>query len=195
MKTLLKKLQSAKAQIKATKLKKAGYNDYSKYYYFLPEQIEQLVYDACNDNGLFTKFDLVRNEHGETGCLTIFDIESGETINYEMATAIPEIKATNVAQQLGGCVTYTERYLKMSAFGISENTLDFDTPQKTPTQKSNQTQIDKWLTEQQFTDTKKLSKQLISDCLKKYDGKTPQSDGKVYGMKKDFRIELTNLSK
>lgn len=194
MKELLKKLQSAKAQIKATKLKKVGFNDYSKYYYFLPEQIEQLVYDACNDNGLFTKFDLIRNEHGETGCLTIFDIESGETINYEMATAIPEIKATNVAQQLGGCVTYTERYLKMSAFGISENTLDFDTPQKTKptTQKST---VDVWLSNDAFTQTKKLSKQLISDCLKKYDGKTPQLDGKVYGMKKDFRTELTNLSK
>lgn len=192
MKELLKKLQSAKAQIKATKLKKAGFNDYSKYYYFLPEQIEQLVYDACNDNGLFTKFDLVRNEHGETGCLTIFDIESGETINYEMATAIPEIKATNVAQQLGGCVTYTERYLKMSAFGISENTLDFDTPQKTkPT--TQQSTVDVWLSNDAFAQTKKLSKQLIADCLKKYDGKTPQFDGKIYGMKKDFRTELTNL--
>lgn len=194
MKNLLKKLQSAKAQIKATKLKKAGYNDYSKYYYFLPEQIEQLVYDACNDNGLFTKFDLIRNEFGESGKLTIFDIESSENVIYEMATAIPEIKATNVAQQLGGCVTYTERYLKMSAFGISENTLDFDTPQKAPIT-SKQNKVDVWLSEDSFNATKKLSKQLIKDCLVKYDGKTPQQDGKVYGMKKDYRTELTNLSK
>lgn len=133
MKNLLNKLQKAKAEIKATKLKKAGWNDYSKYSYFLPEQIEKLVHEACSKNSLFTKFDLIRNEFGETGKLTIYDMETGESLSYEMATAIPEIKATNVAQQLGGCVTYTERYLKMSAFGISENTLDFDTPQKEKT--------------------------------------------------------------
>ena len=56
-----------------------------------------------------TKFDLKRNELGVFGVLTIFDLETGENIDYIMATAIPEIKATNIAQQLGGGGTYTER--------------------------------------------------------------------------------------
>jgi hypothetical protein len=64
--------------------------------------------------------------------LAIIDIETGEKVDYTMATAIPEIKATNIAQQLGGCVTYTERYLKQTAFGISENSLDFDNQDNTP---------------------------------------------------------------
>ena len=48
-----------------------------------------------------------------------------------MASAIPDITATNAAQQLGGCMTYTERYLKMTAFGIVDNSLDPDTTENT----------------------------------------------------------------
>lgn len=123
---IYKKIAKAKEEIKSSNLKKDGRNDFSKYNYFTPEQIENLVFNACKNNGIMTKFDLKRNEYGEIGSLTIIDIETGETAIYEMATATPEIKATNVAQQLGGCVTYTERYLKMTAFGIVENSLDFD---------------------------------------------------------------------
>lgn len=123
---IYKKIAKAKEQIKKSDLKKEGRNSFSKYNYFTPEQVEHLVFEACQTNGLLTKFDLKRNEFGEYGILTIFDINSDEFATYEMSTAIPEIKATNIAQQLGGCVTYTERYLKMSAFGITENALDFD---------------------------------------------------------------------
>jgi hypothetical protein len=141
MKELLTSLHLAKKQIKETKLEKKGHNSYSNYYYFLPEQIEQLVFDACDKNGLYTKFDLVRGgigEEGERGILTVFHIDTMQSISFEMATAIPEIKATNIAQQLGGCATYTERYLKQTAFGIAENTLDFDAPKKeaTPTKEA-----------------------------------------------------------
>jgi hypothetical protein len=138
---IIKKIALCKAEIKATKMKKDGHNSYSNYDYFTPAQIEKLVYDACEHQKLVTKFDLIRNEYGITGKLTVIDTESYEpnknllpensSITFEMATAIPEIKATNIAQQLGGCVTYTERYLKMSAFGITDNSLDFDTTENT----------------------------------------------------------------
>ena len=134
MKELLNKLASAKAEIKATKLKKEGKNTYSNYEYFTPSQIEFLVATACHNNKLLTSFDLIRNELGVYGRLTIYDLESGEKLTTEMASAIPEIKATNIAQQLGGCVTYTERYLKMSLFGITDNQLDFDTTENTKKQ-------------------------------------------------------------
>ncbi len=134
MKELLNKLASAKAEIKATKLKKEGKNTYSNYEYFTPSQIEFLVASACHNNKLLTSFDLIRNELGVYGRLTVYDLESGKSLSTEMATAIPEIKATNTAQQLGGCVTYTERYLKMSLFGITDNQLDFDTTENTKKQ-------------------------------------------------------------
>lgn len=132
MKELVKKIAQAKKEIKETKLKKEGKNTYSNYEYFTPSQIEYLVQSVCNTNQLMTKFDLKRNELGVFGVLTIFDLETGESLNFEMATAIPEIKATNIAQQLGGCVTYTERYLKTSAFGITDNNLDFDSQDNRP---------------------------------------------------------------
>ena len=134
MKELLNKLASAKAEIKSTKLKKEGKNTFSNYEYFTPSQIEFLVATACHNNKLLTSFDLIRNDLGVFGRLTVYDLESGEKLTTEMASAIPEIKATNIAQQLGGCVTYTERYLKMSLFGITDNQLDFDTTENTKKQ-------------------------------------------------------------
>lgn len=134
MKELIKKIANAKAEIKNSPLKKEGRNEFSKYDYFTPSQIELLVSSACHNNGLMTTFDLIRNDLGVYGKLTVYDIESGNSMHTEMATAIPEIKATNIAQQLGGCVTYTERYLKMSFFGITDNKLDFDTTENTEKQ-------------------------------------------------------------
>lgn len=124
--SIFEKIENCKEQIKHTKLKKEGRNAFSKYDYFTPEQIEKLVYEATKENRLLTKFNLKRNEFGVYGEYVVIDLDTSEKEVYEMATAIPEIKATNIAQQLGGCVTYTERYLKMSVFGIVENSLDFD---------------------------------------------------------------------
>jgi hypothetical protein len=123
---LIQKIAKAKADIKESPVKKEGRNKFSNYDYFTPAQIEALVNHVCKTNGILTKFDLIRDNLGVFGRLTIFDCDSDEVLTYDMATAIPEIKATNIAQQLGGCVTYTERYLKMSAFGITDSNLDFD---------------------------------------------------------------------
>lgn len=130
-KNLLWKLWQAKIDIASTKISKEGTNDFSHYEYFTPEQVNKIVQKACVDHKLFTKFDLKRNEWWVYWVLTIYDIESEESISFEGATAIPEIKATNVAQQIWGCMTYTERYLKMTAFGICDNSLDFDTTENT----------------------------------------------------------------
>ncbi len=155
MKELLNKLASAKAEIKATKLKKEGKNTYSNYEYYTPSQIEFLVASACHNNKLLTSFDLIRNELGVYGRLTVYDLESGEKLTAEMASAIPEIKATNIAQQLGGCVTYTERYLKMSLFGITDNQLDFDTTENTKKQAETKTAT-KAPEQPKIIDTKKV---------------------------------------
>lgn len=130
MPEIYKKIAEAKKLIRNTKVKKAGYNEFSKYDYFLPEQINEMVADVCEKTGLDTKFDLTRDKHGIYGTLQIIDIETGEKSEYMMATEIPIITATNAAQQSGGLMTFTHRYLKMAAFDISDNTLDFDTETK-----------------------------------------------------------------
>ena len=131
MQNILNKLATAKQTIAETEVKKAWRNSYSEYHYFTPEQVNKLVQDVCQKLKLFTKFDLIRDEHWIEWQLTIYDLESDENIVFIGATAIPEIKATNVAQQIWWCMTYTERYLKMTAFWIADNSLDFDTTENT----------------------------------------------------------------
>jgi len=142
---LIDKIAKCKAEIKESKLKKEGYNKFSNYNYFTPSQVEILVNQVCNNNKLLTKFDLIRDNLGIFGKLTIYDCESLEKIEYIMASAIPDIKAANISQQLGSAVTYTERYLKMSVFGIVDNNLDFESKnEKKPAGKADEKQ---WLSD------------------------------------------------
>jgi hypothetical protein len=157
---VLKKLAQARVHIKGLDLKKSGRNDFSKYDYYTPEQVNKLVNDAANKFNLFNKFDLVRTELGLIGRLTITDLESGNTSVFEIATEIPEIKATNVAQQLGGAVTYSNRYLLMLAYDIVDNNLDFDShdntkatgkPNATGKPKQQEEDTRPWLSEKQLS--------------------------------------------
>lgn len=123
---VLAKLKACRASIKASDLKKSGYNSYSEYAYYTPEQVDKLVYDASLSEGLFNKFSLVRDENGLHGWLKVIDLESGESELFQMSTEMPKITATNASQQMGGCATFTNRYLLMNAYEIVENALDFD---------------------------------------------------------------------
>jgi len=159
---LLWKLWQAKIDIASMKISKEWTNDFSHYDYFTPEQVNKLVQKVCNEQKLFTKFDLKRNEWWVYGVLTIYDIESDETISFEWATAIPEIKATNVAQQIWGCMTYTERYLKMTAFWICDNSLDFDTTENTKkvAEKKEEKKEVKWFNQPELDNLKKNTEYL-----------------------------------
>ena len=146
---LIEKIAKCKAEIKESKLKKEGYNKFSNYNYFTPSQVEMLVNQVCNNNKLLTKFDLIRDNLGIFGKLTIYDCESLEKLEYIMASAIPDIKATNISQQLGSAVTYTERYLKMSVFGIVDNNLDFESKNGSKNENKPATKADEkqWLSD------------------------------------------------
>lgn len=123
---ILQKLSEARDYIKSQDLKKSGKNKFSDYDYFTPEQINQLVHKAETQAGLIHLFNMKRDENGIHGHLEICEIETGEKIEFVQATDIPIIKATNITQQIGGAVTYTNRYMLMTAFDISDNVLDFD---------------------------------------------------------------------
>ena len=126
MKNITKKIYEARKIVGAIKTKKDGRNEFSKYDYFTPEFVSSVVSSVCTDIGLLTKFDLKKDEFGYFGELTIIDIDSEEMLTYIMRTEKPAIKATNETQQMGGCYTYTHRYLLMGAFDIVDNRLDFD---------------------------------------------------------------------
>lgn len=121
-----KKLLQARKFIATTKIKKEGRNDFSKYDYFTPSQITNLVTLACLDAEIVTIFNVVEENEKFKGVLEVYDIDSNEFLSFTIPTAMPDIKATNITQKLGGMVTYTQRYLEMIAFGITDNNLDLD---------------------------------------------------------------------
>ena len=124
---IYKKLHEARKYIKTLDEPKNGFNDYSKYKYYTPDQISKIVFMACEDQGIIPIFNLRQNELGLSGHLDIVNInDENDSVSFQMSTAMPEIKATNITQQLGGAVTYTERYLLMTAFDIKDNNLDPD---------------------------------------------------------------------
>ncbi len=132
---VLKKIAEAKKIIRNTNIKKKGRNKFSNYDYFLPSQITELVQDACDKVGLVTLFNTQRDANRDIyAYLIVSDTDSGESITFNQVTAIPEIKATNLAQQLGGMNTYSNRYLMTFAFDITEDGLDFDTTENTKSQ-------------------------------------------------------------
>lgn len=131
MKNIINSLAKAKTKIATLKVSKDWENDYSHYQYFTPEQVNMLVQKVCDEFKLLTKFDLKRNEFWLFGTLTIYDTESWESLVFEWASELPDIKATVSSQRYGWLMTYLERYLKMTAFWICDSSLDFDTTENT----------------------------------------------------------------
>jgi len=176
------KLQQARDFIKNSPVKKEGKNTYSGYEYFTPSQISKLVHDACQKTGLIHTYNLKRKKLGYTASLIIVNTSKpDEVVFFDIPTSIPEIKATNEAQKLGGAVTYSQRYLLMIAFDIVDNSLDFDTTENTiKTVKPAAQKVDK--------KTKTIPE--IKDFQKFCDG----WDGELNGYEVNWKGEVWSLS-
>lgn len=196
MKNILKKLAEAKKSIASQKITKEWKNTYSNYSYFTPEQVASIVQKACEEFWLFTKFDLIRDEQWIEWQLTVYDIDTEEYMTFIWASAIPEIKATNVAQQIWWCMTYTERYLKMTAFWIADNSLDFDTTENTEKTAKAQAKVET------KKETKRFNKEQLdnlrnnTEYLKKFD----TSDALLkdinklwYSIREDMKLKIADV--
>lgn len=125
---IYQKLNEARKLIRESEVKKDGLNKFSGYSYFTPEAVEKLVSDACEKTGTMCLTSLDRDEFGYYQVLTLVDIEkpTEERLTFKLRTDRPDIKATNITQQLGGMDTFSERYIKMKVFQIKDNSMDFD---------------------------------------------------------------------
>jgi hypothetical protein len=132
MAKILSKLKQARDIIKKSDLKKLGWNEYSKFGYYTPEQVEQLVDKACEGSKTIVLCNLKADEFGLFQTLDFMDLESDETLHFEMRTKHGSITATNETQQMGGTDTYSERYIKMKVFQIKDNNLDPDSQDNAP---------------------------------------------------------------
>jgi len=126
MKEIYKKLNNAREMVVKGNYKKDGRNDYSKYDYFTPEMIEKIVSEVCTKNKLLTVCNLKADKFGYYQELILIDLESDETLKFQLRTERGEMKATNATQQMGGTDTYSERYIKQKVFQIKDNNMDFD---------------------------------------------------------------------
>ena len=132
MKNVLRKLQEARLAVYNSDLKKSGRNDYSKFDYYTPEQVERLVDGACSKTNTIILCNLKADEFGLYQTLKFIDLDSLEEIDFEMRTKHGSITATNETQQMGGTDTYSERYIKMKVFQIKDNNLDIDSQDNRP---------------------------------------------------------------
>ena len=119
-----KKMIKAKEYVSSLQVNKEGKNSFAKYEYFTPSQVKAITTHAASKFGLLSVFNMQKNEHGYLATLMVTDGEG--SIIYTIPTDVPQLKGTNSAQMLGGAVTYAERYLLTTAFGISDDNLDFD---------------------------------------------------------------------
>lgn len=126
MKQILLKLKKARNIIKNSDLKKTGRNEYSKFDYYTPEQVEKLVDKACEETETIVLCNLKGDENGLFQTLDLIDLETEERLSFEMRTKHGSITATNETQQMGGTDTYSERYIKMKVFQIKDNNLELD---------------------------------------------------------------------
>lgn len=140
MKNIYKKLNEARSLVRKGGYKKEGRNDYSKYDYFTPEQVENIVAEVTEKTKTMCICNFKQDTLGYFQELRLVDLESEEELVFELRTEKGELKATNATQQMGGTDTYSERYLKMKVFQIKDNNLDFDS--KDHTKKSGNDKID-----------------------------------------------------
>ena len=131
-------------------LEKGGKNNYSHYDYFQLQDFIPTLLRLCNDNGLFTQFWIGRDkvempteivevtttdteghtittkttkenfQYAEFAHLVVYDVESGDTLEFTKETAPCSLSGAQPIQNLGSKTTYMKRYMYMDAFEIVE---------------------------------------------------------------------------
>ena len=122
---IYEKLEKARKIIRDKHVSKdgSGYN----FDYFTPTMVSNIVAEVCEEVKLTCHPSLNRNEFGLYQELIIIDLEKPEdTITTVQATAMCDMKNANDSQKMGATDTYSERYIKMKAFEIKDNSLDPD---------------------------------------------------------------------
>ena len=174
---LLAKLAELKSKV--GKLSKDLTNPFFKSKYFDINQLLEQVEPIAHDLGLLILQPLRKNEV----TTIIFEVESGESIESSI-----ELQSFSDPQKAGSAITYYRRYTLQSLLGLQAEDDDANKAAGKATEKQT---VDSWMSAKQFEQAKS-SIDMAKKALSFYDGKT-EHDGKVYGMKKEYRAELEKL--
>jgi len=113
---IYKKLQELKQTIAETKTTKSGKNTFSGYSYFELQDFMPLVISTCTKLGMTSAMSFGK----ELATLTLVDIEEGDKVEFTMPVSEANLKGCHPVQNLGAVVTYTRRYLWLTALDITE---------------------------------------------------------------------------
>lgn len=184
MKNLYKALAAFQQEVEVIHKDTQGYG----YTYADLPKIFEVINPLLKKHGLGFTQPIV----GNSICTILFHTESGESL--DSSINIPEnvsLKGMNDYQVLGSAITYLRRYAISSILGlVTDKDTDAAGEQSKPTEKA-KNDIDVWLSETQFNKAKS-DPETAKKTLDYYDGKTDR-EGKVYGMKKDYRTELLKI--
>lgn len=100
-------------------IKKSGWNKYSEYKYMEMEDFLPHLRELMFKYRIATEFSM--DKDNKIGILQLLDCDSEQKLIFTMPYEVPEIKATNLMQKVGGAATYLRRYLLINAFDIAES--------------------------------------------------------------------------
>jgi hypothetical protein len=107
----------ARIRLQGTKLKKSGWNDFSKYHYFELGDFLPEIQNIFHDIGLCG----VVSYDANYATLSITDTDDGTVIVIASPMAAAQLKGAHPIQNLGAVETYQRRYLWMTAMEIVEH--------------------------------------------------------------------------
>jgi len=108
---------AARIRLQGTKLKKSGWNDFSKYHYFELGDFLPEIQNIFHDIGLCG----VVSYDANYATLSITDTDDGTVIVIASPMAAAQLKGAHPIQNLGAVETYQRRYLWMTAMEIVEH--------------------------------------------------------------------------
>ena len=123
------KLQHARVQLQAVKMKKSGHNKFAGYTYFELGDFLPTINEIFAGLGLCGVVSFAATD----ATLRIVDTESGQEATFTCPMASAQLKGCHDVQNLGASITYIRRYLYVTALEIVEHdALDATTGQDKP---------------------------------------------------------------
>ena len=113
---IMKKMNGIRKDLRNMKLKKTGYNEYSKFYYYELSDILVPIIEECEKQMLYPHITYPEGR----GELTITDMETWEELKWEVPHGTAKLTACHDIQNVGAVLTYQRRYLYITAFEILE---------------------------------------------------------------------------
>jgi len=125
---IYEKLQELKQSVASTKINKSGKNKFAGYEYFELQDIMPVIIKECTKLKITSAMAFTP----ELATLTMYNIEEpSEKVVFSMPTSSANLKGCHEVQNLGAVVTYTRRYLWLTALDITEaDVLDTTTGKK-----------------------------------------------------------------